>query len=145
MIWRHSLILFSTLKKEAAISPETVVTSYHSEQCQFPVHSNLPELGCFHITRISWLILRASSSSSSSPPPPSPPPPSLFIKSEALIVLFHKACHFNSIATFKPHLSKFHFNTVLQLTPADLHSENSEPTLSYEFLILSTCAHVLCV
>jgi len=103
----------------------TLVTRYHSKQCHFPEHSHLQESLCIHGTRISWLIHKASSSSSSLP--------SSSAKSEALIYLFHKACHFSSIDTFKPILSKFHFNTVLQLTPASLHSENSEPIFCMNF------------
>jgi len=129
MIWRHLLTLFSTLKKGAENSSETLVMRYHSKHCHFPEHSNLPELSCFHGTRISWMILKASSSST----------PSSSAKNKSLIALFHKACHFNSIDTYKPLLSKFHFITVLQLTPASLHSENSEPTFCKNF---SLCLHV---
>jgi hypothetical protein len=105
---------------------------YHSEQCHFPEQSNIEESHCIQGTRNSQLIHKSSSSSSSSSPSSS-------IKSGALIGLFHKACHSNSTATFKPLLSKFHFNTVLQLSPASLHSEISEPTFCTNF---SYCLHV---
>ena len=123
MIWRHFLNLFSTLKKGAVVSSESLVMRYHSKQCHYPEHSNLPEFSCFHGTRISWMILKALSSST----------PLLSAKSKSLIALFHNACHFNSIAKFKSLLSKFHFNTVLQITSASLHSENSKPTICINF------------
>ena len=128
MIWRHLLTLFSNLKKGAAVSSETLVMRYHSKQCHFPEHKNLPELICFHGTWISWLILKASSSS-----------PLTSTKSESLIALFHKACQFNSIDTYKPLLSKSHFITLLQLSPTSLHSDNSEPNSCKNF---SFCLHV---
>jgi hypothetical protein len=127
MIWRHLLTLFSTLKKEVVGSSEILVTRYHSEQYHFREHSNLQEISRFQGTRISWLIHKISSSTSS------------FTKKEALIDLFHIACHFNSIHTFKTLLSKFHFNTVLQLSPASLHSEISKPTFC---MISSFCLYV---
>jgi hypothetical protein len=89
MIWRQSLNLFSTMKKEGAVSSETLVTRYHSEQCHFPEHSILQESHSIHGTRISWLIHKASSSISST-------------KSDALIHVHHKACPFNSIAILNP-------------------------------------------
>ena len=53
----------------------------------------------------------------------------------------HKAYHLNSITTFKPHLFKSCFNTLLQLKPTSLHFDISEPTFCMHFSFL-LCKHM---